>query len=73
MTDSMNPPRNKILCGDCMDGLKDLPDGCVDLIMMDPPYHIDTADGKTGLGPRKHLEELEGGDVHGGYYQRRIR
>ena len=63
MMDSTNPPRNKILCGDCMVGLKELPDGCVDLIMMDPPYLLDTggSQGMTGLGPRKHLKELHQG------------
>lgn len=29
---------NKIICGDCLDVLKKLPDKCVDLILTDPPY-----------------------------------
>jgi DNA modification methylase len=58
--DSTNLPRNKILCGDCMEGLKELPDGCVDLIMMDPPYDIETLGGK-GLGPMNYFKELKGG------------
>ena len=58
--DSTNLPRNKILCGDCMMGLKELPDGCVDLIMMDPPYDIETLGGK-GLGPMNYFKELKGG------------
>ncbi|MDY0225181.1 MAG: site-specific DNA-methyltransferase [Candidatus Methanomethylophilaceae archaeon] len=55
MMDSINPPRNKILCGDCMVGLKEIPDGCVDLIMMDPPYLLDTSNGHggRGFGPAK--------------------
>lgn len=58
--ESVNIPRNKILCGDCMEGLKELPDGCVDLIMTDPPYLLDTggSQGMTGLGPRKHFKEM---------------
>lgn len=31
---------NKIYCCDCLDGLKRLPDNCVDLVMTDPPYLI---------------------------------
>lgn len=31
---------NKIICGDCLDVLKKLPDKCVDLILTDPPYGI---------------------------------
>lgn len=63
MTESINPPRNKILCGDCMEGLKELPDGCVDLIMMDPPYLLDTGGSQrmTGLGSRKYFKELHQG------------
>mgnify|MGYP002593855487 FL=1 len=29
---------NKIICGDCLDILKQLPDKCVDLVLTDPPY-----------------------------------
>lgn len=29
---------NHIYLSDCMDGLKRLPDGCIDLIITDPPY-----------------------------------
>lgn len=50
MKDSMSPPRNKILCGDCIEGLKELPDGCIDLVMTDPPYIIDTNKGRGGGG-----------------------
>ena len=28
-----------IYCGDCLDQLKKLPDGCVDLIYIDPPFN----------------------------------
>ena len=30
--------KNKIIHADCMDILKQLPDGCIDLIVTDPPY-----------------------------------
>lgn len=61
--ESVNIPRNKILCGDCMEGLKELPDGCVDLIMMDPPYLLDTNNGQCGKGfdPFKVYKELHQG------------
>ena len=29
---------NTVICGDCLEVMKDLPDGCVDLILADPPY-----------------------------------
>ena len=30
---------NKIICADCMDVLKELPDKCIDLVLTDPPYY----------------------------------
>ena len=30
---------NTIICGDCLEVMKDWPDGCVDLVLTDPPYH----------------------------------
>jgi len=32
---------NKIICGDCLEVLKGLPDNSVDLVLTDPPYGID--------------------------------
>ena len=32
---------NTIVCGDCLDVMKDWPDKCVDLVLTDPPYGID--------------------------------
>ena len=29
---------NKVICGDCLDVMKDIPDNSVDLILTDPPY-----------------------------------
>jgi len=29
---------NKIICGDCLEVMKEMPDGCVDLIITSPPY-----------------------------------
>lgn len=42
-----------ITCGDCMEWLKTLPDGCADLVLTDPPYNIgkaawDKVDGYVG-------------------------
>ena len=30
---------NKIVCGDCLEVMKEMPDRCVDLILTDPPYN----------------------------------
>lgn len=34
-------------CGDCMDGMREMPDGAFDLAVVDPPYGIGT-DGQKG-------------------------
>ena len=31
----------KLLNGDCLDLMKDIPDGSVDMILTDPPYGMD--------------------------------
>jgi len=30
---------NKVICGDCLEILKEIPDNCVDLVFTDPPYN----------------------------------
>ena len=37
---NVNDLIGKIVCADCMDILKQLPDKCVDLVLTDPPYGI---------------------------------
>lgn len=41
--------KNKIICGDCLDVMKQLPDNCIDLILTDPPYELNLHGGK-GMG-----------------------
>jgi len=41
---------NKIICGDCLEILKDFPDSCADLILTDPPYGIGADRMKMGSG-----------------------
>ncbi len=38
MTDWREKYLNKVTCGDCLELMRDLPDGCVDMIWTDPPY-----------------------------------
>lgn len=35
----------KVVCGDCLDVLRELPDGCVDAVVTDPPYGVDHKPG----------------------------
>ena len=36
---------NKVICGDCLEFMKKLPDKCVDLVLTDPPYGIEYEGG----------------------------
>lgn len=39
---------NKIICGDCLEVMKGIPDGAVDLVVTDPPYNFTTASAGSG-------------------------
>ena len=51
----MNLPINQIICGDCLEVMKDWPDKCVDLVLTDPPYGINFGSEKESMscGMRK--------------------
>jgi DNA modification methylase len=40
---------NKIICGDCLDVVKDIPDKSIDLLLTDPPYGIKRDKGFEGF------------------------
>lgn len=40
-------PLNQIICGDCLEVMRELPDECIDLIITDPPYKV-TSRGSAG-------------------------
>lgn len=44
---------NKIICGDCLEVMRQLPDGCVNLVVTSPPYNLKNSTGngmKCGKG-----------------------
>lgn len=41
---------NKIICGDCLEVMKEMPDKCADLVLTDPPYGIKMDKGFEGFG-----------------------
>ena len=44
---------------DCIEGMKDIPDGTVDLVIMDPPYSLETnGGGAFGNSNREYHDEL---------------
>ena len=54
---------NTIICGDCLDVMKDWPDGCVDLVLTDPPYGINAySTGTMGGGVLAKQSRFEATD-----------
>jgi site-specific DNA-methyltransferase (adenine-specific) len=43
----MTPELNRIYCMDCLDGMRQMPDKSIDLVVTDPPYGIGEAAGKN--------------------------
>ena len=52
---------NKIICGDCLEVMKQLPDKCVDLVLTDPPYGINE-NNKQNLSRGKLAQPKDYGD-----------
>lgn len=45
---------NKIILGDCLEVMKDIPDNSIDLIVTDPPYGKKADKGTNGFGSAKN-------------------
>lgn len=55
----MNLPLNQIICGDCLEVMKDWPEGCVDAVITDPPYGIGIA--KNPFRQKYHKSDWDNG------------
>lgn len=52
---------NKIYNADCLEGMKQIPDGSVDLVVTDPPYILENSGGGIyDEGRMAHIKELDG-------------
>jgi DNA modification methylase len=49
-----------LLCGDCMDVMRDMMDGTVDVVLTDPPYGMGFQSNRPKSGPRH--EKIQGDD-----------
>ena len=56
--------KNKIICGDCIEVMQEMPDECVDLVITSPPYNIKNSTGnglKDGRGGKwKNADLIKG-------------
>lgn len=49
--------------GDCLERMKEIPDGSVDLIATDPPYKVTSRGGRTSAGGMLLDVEMRKGNV----------
>ncbi len=54
---------NKVICGDCLEIMKGIPDGAVDLVVTDPPYRQSNSGGGL-VEKRKGFKELTQSDLN---------
>jgi modification methylase len=45
-------PINRILLADCIEGMRNLPNECADLIVADPPYNLNNGKMNGSRGAR---------------------
>ena len=55
--------KNTIICGDCLEVMKQLPDKSVDLVLTDPPYGVDYVGGQNER-ERERLENDKQANVY---------
>ena len=61
---------NKIIEGDALEGLKELPDECVDLVVTDPPYFLPVNSYVGTRGSRGYKRTLADTSILKGYFDR---
>lgn len=49
---------NKVICGDCLEVMKDIPDKSVDLVLTDPPYFLPAKHYATRTQFRRNFSDL---------------
>ena len=54
---------NLVICGDCLEVMKQMPDGCVDLCLTDPPYGIAGQDKGSMKGDKFFTTQKLWGDA----------
>ena len=57
---------NRIICGDCLETMKKMPDKSVDLIVTSPPYNLKNSTG-NGMKPCTTSGKWAGAALQNGY------
>ena len=63
----------KLYNGDCLEVMKDIPDGSIDLVITDPPYELDNhGGGKTDFAQRKLVKDLHIDFISNGFEMEKV-
>ncbi|MBI4930222.1 MAG: site-specific DNA-methyltransferase [Bacteroidetes bacterium] len=57
---------NKIVCGDCLETMRQMPDNCVDLAVTSPPYNLKNSTG-NGMSANTKTGKWAGNALQNGY------
>lgn len=57
---------NKIICGDCLEIMRQMSDKCVDLVVTSPPYNLKNSTG-NGMKPCTTSGKWAGAALQNGY------
>ena len=57
---------NKIVCGDCLETMRQMPEKCVDLVVTSPPYNLKNSTG-NGMNPCTKSGKWAGAALQNGY------
>jgi len=60
----MNLYLNRIICGDCLEVMRDMPDASVDLVITSPPYNLRNTTGHALLSGSNKWNGLQHGYSH---------
>ena len=50
----------QLFCGDCLEVMKGIPDGSVDLVLTDPPYNVQVKTHKNGKAKINEWDKIDG-------------
>ena len=50
----------QLFCGDCLEVMKGIPDGSVDLVLTDPPYNVQVKTKKNGKAKINEWDKIDG-------------
>ncbi|PZN47371.1 MAG: hypothetical protein DIU65_17195, partial [Proteobacteria bacterium] len=64
IADLNNEAQNRLYCGDAVHVLEELPDGCIDIVITDPPYGIDYHSNRSQYSDHITRQGIANDELH---------